>query len=138
MNRVSGPSRLFWIWSKKIAESVAELEKLHAVLREKVPDTGTASEAYEAHTAIQRKALARQQLILELYRDENLAENYNNVTEEEREAIPASRGIAGIAFEPPAEEVTIVPEDSITRMRLVPPCPPPIHPVPSSNISTIC
>ncbi|EAN78583.1 uncharacterized protein TEOVI_000137800 [Trypanosoma equiperdum] len=55
-----------------------ELEERHGEIREAAPTTGVEGEAWEAYVALQKKALARQQLIFELCNDGELRERYDS------------------------------------------------------------
>jgi hypothetical protein len=55
-----------------------KLEELHGTMRQNVPLTGTSGEEWETHCALQRRAFARQQLILDLSENLELQEKYNS------------------------------------------------------------
>lgn len=77
-----------------------EIEKYHGAIRAAVPVTGPMGEGFEAGVALQTKALARQQLILDLFSDEHLRETYD-ADESFREAERERRGIIPLEFEEP-------------------------------------
>lgn len=59
------------------ARQEAQLEEQHGILREAAPVTGVEGEGWEAYVALHRKALARQQLIMDLHNDPELRERYD-------------------------------------------------------------
>ncbi|KEG10584.1 hypothetical protein DQ04_03541010 [Trypanosoma grayi] len=59
------------------AQCTRELEERHGEIREAAPLTGVEGEAWEAYVALQKKALARQQLIFDLFNDAELRERYD-------------------------------------------------------------
>jgi hypothetical protein len=59
------------------AKHVEQLEEQHGTLREAAPITGVEGEAWEAYVALQRKALTRQKLIIDLHNDPELRERYD-------------------------------------------------------------
>ncbi|EKF27650.1 hypothetical protein MOQ_008618 [Trypanosoma cruzi marinkellei] len=69
-----------------------ELEERHGEIREAAPLTGVEGEAWEAYVALQKKALARQQLIFDLCNDPELREKYD-ADAEFREQQWAERGM---------------------------------------------
>lgn len=82
------------------ARHETQLEQQHGTLREAAPVTGVEGEAWEAYVALQRKALARQKLIMDLHNDPELRERYDadaafRVLEWER------RGMGALAVEEP-------------------------------------
>lgn len=84
------------------AKHEAQLEEQHGTLREAAPITGVEGEAWEAYVALQRKALARQKLIMDLHNDPELREKYDadaafRVAEWER------RGMGVLEVEAPLE-----------------------------------
>lgn len=58
--------------------TLSKLEEECGELREKAPTTGVEGEAWASKVALERKALARQKLILDLTGDSSFQERYNN------------------------------------------------------------
>lgn len=82
------------------AKVEGNLRQVHNTIRRTTPATGVLSEAWEAEVALQRKAIARQQLILKLCDDEDFREAYD--TDEEKRRIELQqRGIVPLAVEEP-------------------------------------
>ncbi|ESL11229.1 hypothetical protein TRSC58_01026 [Trypanosoma rangeli SC58] len=69
-----------------------KLEEWHGEIREAAPLTGVEGEAWEAYVALQKKALARQQLIFDLCNNPELREQYD-ADSEFREQQWAERGM---------------------------------------------
>ncbi|KAG8344513.1 hypothetical protein ERJ75_001439000 [Trypanosoma vivax] len=80
------------------AQCVAKLEKRHGELREAAPMTGVEGEAWEAYVALQKKALARQQLIFDLCNDPDFRERYNE-DDEFRQQQWSQRGMLPLEIE---------------------------------------
>ncbi|KPA76587.1 putative mitochondrial hypothetical protein [Leptomonas pyrrhocoris] len=78
----------------------AQVEEQHGTLREAAPITGVEGEAWEAYVALQRKALARQQLIMDLHNDPELRKKYD-ADEEFRVAEWERRGMGVLEVEAP-------------------------------------
>jgi hypothetical protein len=55
-----------------------KLEELHGTMRQTVPLTGSSGEEWETSCALQRRAFARQKLILDLSENQELLEKYNS------------------------------------------------------------
>lgn len=64
---------------KLLKDALDKLEELHGTMRSTVPLTGASGEEWETHCALQRRAFARQQLILDLSENPDLLEKYNSV-----------------------------------------------------------
>nr|CCC94246.1 unnamed protein product [Trypanosoma congolense IL3000] len=75
-----------------------ELEERHGEIREAAPTTGVEGEAWEAYVALQKKALARQQLIFDLCNDTELRERYD-ADDAFRQQILEERGIVPLEIE---------------------------------------
>ena len=108
------------------ATGVAEMATVHGATRTELAATGAASEAWEAHVALQKKALARQQLILELHRDDDLAERYADDASL-REEEWGKRGLLPLLAEEADPSAQLRPA-SAAGGRVVPPEPAPVHP----------
>lgn len=80
------------------AQCARELEERHGEIREAAPLTGVEGEAWEAYVALQKKALARQQLIFDLCNDPELRERYD-ADAEFREQQWAERGMLPLEIE---------------------------------------
>ncbi|KAK7196911.1 hypothetical protein NESM_000633100 [Novymonas esmeraldas] len=95
-----------YVEAHKIADLTAaheaQLEEQHGVLREAAPLTGVEGEGWEACVALHRKALARQQLILDLHSDPDLQERYN-ADAAFRAAEWDRRGMGALEVEAPQE-----------------------------------
>jgi hypothetical protein len=63
---------------KVLKDASDKLEELHGAMRSAVPLTGTSGEEWETHCALQRRAFARQKLILDLSENAELYEKYNS------------------------------------------------------------
>ena len=61
-----------------LKEASDKLEELHGTMRSTVPLTGSSGEEWESNCALQRRAFARQQLILDLSENLELADRYNS------------------------------------------------------------
>lgn len=84
--------------AKLVEDATAKLEREHGEIRGAAPHTGVEGEAWEAFTALNKKALSRQRLILELARDCQLRERYDSDAEFRQETLQ-SRGIVAVEFE---------------------------------------
>lgn len=81
-----------------VDEATAKLNKEHGEIRSAAPLTGVEGEAWEAYTALNKKALARQRLILDLSRDPELRDKYDS-DEIFRAGELSTRGIVEIELE---------------------------------------
>lgn len=75
-----------------------KVDTLHGEVRKDVPLTGASGEGWEAYVALNKKAIARQQLILDLCGDEDLREQYDG-DEELRAKMLEERGITPLIME---------------------------------------
>ncbi|ORC90601.1 uncharacterized protein TM35_000083990 [Trypanosoma theileri] len=80
------------------AQCTEMLEQRHGEVREAAPLTGVEGEAWEAYVALQKKALARQQLIFDLCNDPELREKYDQ-DEEFRKQQWSERGMLPLEIE---------------------------------------
>jgi hypothetical protein len=90
-----------------LTSSQAKLDELHGEMRSTVPLTGTSGEEWEAHCALQRRAFARQQLILDLAEKPELRERFD-ADEAFAAAERARRGILPLEEESPPSGFDIV------------------------------
>jgi hypothetical protein len=83
----------------KLADfATAQLEREHGEIRSAAPLTGVEGEAWEAYTALNKKALARQRLILDLSSDPQMRERYESDDDFRVETLQ-SRGIMALEVE---------------------------------------
>lgn len=75
-----------------------KLEKEHGEIRQVAPLTGIEGEAWEMYTALNKKALARQQLLIDLANDQELQEKYDS-DEQFRLEEQTRRGLVRVEFE---------------------------------------
>ncbi|CCW63143.1 unnamed protein product [Phytomonas sp. EM1] len=80
-----------------------KLDEQHRTIREAAPITGVEGEAWEAYVALQRKALARQQLIIDLSNNPELHMRYHEDEEFRREEWER-RGLLPLLVEPVAAQ----------------------------------
>eukprot|EP00758_Cryptobia_borreli_P016674 Tbor_TRINITY_DN6127_c0_g1::TRINITY_DN6127_c0_g1_i1::g.21918::m.21918 len=79
-------------------EYADKLEDLHGVIRKEVPMTGMEGECWEAYMALNKKAVARQDLIFDLMSDDELREKYDEDETFRKETL-LSRGITPLTVE---------------------------------------
>jgi hypothetical protein len=99
-------------WPFVETESIAEvtrsaaqvLDEAHGAARSDIPLTGVEGEAWEAYVALNRKALARQQLICDLINDPTLKEKYDE-DPDFRAAELEKRGILPLEVEEEADVI---------------------------------
>lgn len=99
----------------------SELDACHGEVRQAVPTTGTEGEAWEAFVALNRKALARQKLLLDLANDPELAEQYSSDDAFAAE-VRQRRGLLPLDIEAPIEFA-----EPNSAKRAVPPTPAELH-----------
>ncbi|CAD2217703.1 hypothetical protein AGDE_10766 [Angomonas deanei] len=88
------------------SEMAAELEEIHGTLRSTAPVSGVEGEGWEVYMALQKKSLARQALILELYYDNDGFTQKYNEDAEFRQAELARRGLLPLEVDNEREEGT--------------------------------
>jgi hypothetical protein len=82
-----------------LRDAEGKLEELHGTMRATAPLTGTSGEEWEAHCALQRRAFARQRLILDVAEDADFAARYAASTPADAEAERERRGIVALEVE---------------------------------------
>jgi hypothetical protein len=105
------------------ADVGAGIERLHGTTRSTAPLTGTAGEAWEAQMLLQKRALARQRLLLDLSNDGELQERYDGDAAF-RAAELERRGVLPLSVEDEVPEACF---DAAAPARAVPPQPTPLH-----------
>jgi hypothetical protein len=79
-------------------EQKAKLVKEHGEIRQAAPVTGAEGEAWEAYVALNIKALARQELVIQLCTDPMLKAEYDS-DESFRQRVWAERGLTSLEIE---------------------------------------
>ena len=100
-------------------DSKAKFEREHGEIRQAAPVTGVEGEAWEAYAALNKKALARQELILQLCGDPEFKERYDS-DEEYRQQVWSERGMLPLEIEddsPPPHQVHYAQEPAYQPFR---------------------
>ncbi len=102
-------------------ESRAKFEKEHGEIRQAAPVTGVEGEAWECYAALHKKALARQELILQLCSDPPFKEEYDN-DPVFRQQVWHERGLVPLVLEddaPPPEHLHYAQEPAYHPFRTI-------------------